>query len=294
MDASKIPTTCEKCGKKFAVDAAYAGRSVKCPCGNVLKVAAKLSPSKATSAVKTTTTVVSAKTPQVAATPVVDSSFFDQLTAADFARTATNPYSPPTARASNEAAVLRKFVGADAHVNTVAKTANGNITFLAVLNFIGATLCISLGVVVLALTSIVGAVANVLPMAALGALFAGILFVFGTFDLISGIGLIKRTKWGWWLCVIGLSWAFFDRGSQIAILFMKANDWTAEIPKAIGACLFMLASLYFMQFMCQKKTMKLFKLNVHPGVVWGISGGLGLLLGGLSFAVAMFGMQQAA
>ena len=73
------------------------------------------------------------------------------------------------------------------------------------------------GVLLLALTSILGTMANLLPIAAIGALAAGVLFFFGVFDLISGIGLIKRTKSGWWLCVLGLSWAFFDRGSGVVV-----------------------------------------------------------------------------
>ncbi len=35
VDAQKIPIACDKCGKKFSVDAALAGRAVKCPCTNV-------------------------------------------------------------------------------------------------------------------------------------------------------------------------------------------------------------------------------------------------------------------
>ena len=153
---------------------------------------------------------------------------------------------------------------------------------------------IGAGILLLVLTSILGTIADVLPVAALGALAAGVLLFFGIFDLISGIGLIQRTKWGWWLCVVGLSWAVFDRGFGVAIRFMFAADWTNEIPKAIGGVVFMLASIYFLQFMCQSQTMKMFKLKVHPGLIWGIAISLGLLLGGLGFGAAIYGMQQAA
>ena len=247
MDVTKIPIACDKCGKKFGVDASLAGRAVKCPCGNVLKVAAQplsvqtATAGKASTAVPTkapqATKPKPAARPQVAEPSVqaaaLQNNFFDQLTEADFNRTAVNPYSPPTSSTS-DAAALRKFGVVDTEIHAVAKAANGNITFLAVLNFIGAAGYIVAGVLLLALTSILGTVSDVLPIAALGALAAGVLFFFGVFDLISGIGLIQRTKWGWWICVVGLSWAVFDRGFGVAIHFMYAADWTSAIPKAIG------------------------------------------------------------
>ena len=74
---------------------------------------------------------------------------------------------------------------------------------------------------------------------------------------------------------------------------MYTDDWSKEIPKAIGGVVFMLSSFYFLHFMCQKSTMKMFKLNTHPGVVWAIAITLGLLFGGLGFGAAMYGMRQA-
>jgi hypothetical protein len=56
----------------------------------------------------------------------------------------------------------------------------------------------------------------------------------------------------------------------------------------------MLSSFYFLHFMCQKSTMKLFKLSTHPGVVWAIVITCGLLFGGLGFGAAIYGMRQAA
>ena len=191
--------------------------------------------------------------------------------------------------------MLRKYVGADAKSKSeqTVKSSNGNITFLAVLNFIGATVYIGMGIAILVLSSVLGTVADVLPLAALGALFAGILFFFGIFDLISGIGLIKRTIWGWWLCVVGLSWAFFDRGFGVAVQMMNTKDFTAEIPKAIGAAMFMFSSMYFLQFMCQKRTMKVFNVNAHRGVAWAIAISLGLFFGGIGFGMALYAVRGA-
>ena len=39
--------------------------------------------------------------------------------------------------------------------------------------------------------------------------------------------------------------------------------------------------------------MKMFKLDVHPGLAWGIAVSLGLILGGLGFGAAIYGMAQA-
>ena len=293
---SKILAVCDKCGKRMGVDASFAGRSVKCPCGNVFKVSgSSATETKANTAPSKTSNVAHSKAvakPLVPA-PTSQASFLDQLTAADFSRPSSNPYDPPSSKTTNEAAVLRKYSGAAAKAAETGKTANGNITFLAILNFIGATVYIALGVVILVLSSVLGAVANVLPMAALGVFFAGILFVFGVFDFVCGIGLVKRTFWGWWLCMVGLSWAFFDRGFGVVIQFMNANDWTNEIPKAIGAGVFMSSSLYFMFFLCQKPTMKMFKIHVHPGVVWAVVTVLGLIIGGFGFGAALYAMQQA-
>lgn len=325
MEASKIPIACDKCGKKFGVDAALVGRAVKCPCGNVLKVVvpkgktpvaataatnsgAKTSGASPAAAVKPKTSSAPASTqaatakpavrpqaaPVAAVAPVMHSNLMDQLTEADFNRKAVNPYSPPASTSTSDAVALRRFGAVDDDKKSSAKTASGNITFLAVLNFIGATGYIIAGVLLIALTSILSTMSQVLPVAAIGALAGGVLFLFGIFDLVSGIGLIQRTKWGWWLCVIGLSWAIFDRAFGVAVRFMYAQDATAEIPKAIGAGVFMMSSAYFLTFMCQKSTMKMFNLNLHPGMVWGISLALGLLLGGLGFGMAIYGMQQAA
>jgi hypothetical protein len=296
-----------------------AGRAVKCPCGNVLKVVAKAGdspvapqaaaakptvskpavpkPATPKAAVPQTGAPLAAapKKPAIAPTPpAIQNNLLDQLTEADFNRKAVNPYGPPASMSNSDAAALRKFGVVDDEIHAAAKAATGNITFLAVLNFIGAAGYIIAGVLLLALTSILGTMADVLPIAALGAIAAGVLMFFGVFDLVCGIGLIKRTQWGWWLCVMGLSWAFFDRGFGVAIRFMYTADWTKEIPKAIGGVVFMLASFYFLHFMCQRSTMKLFKLNTHPGIVWAIALTFGLLFGGLGFGAAIYGMRQAA
>lgn len=328
MDAAKIAIACDKCGKKFGVDAALAGRAVKCPCGNVLKVMAKANAAAATqaaaakptasnraapkpAAAKPATPKVSspqaavpqAASPQAAAPkktaaaptpPAIQNNLLDQLTEADFNRKAVNPYSPPSSMTSSDTAALRRFGVVDEEIHAAAKAASGNITFLAVLNFIGAAGYIIAGVLLLALTSILGTMADVLPIAALGAIAAGVLMFFGVFDLVCGIGLIKRTQWGWWLCVVGLSWAFFDRGFGVAVLFMYTDDWSKEIPKAIGQVVFMLSSFYFLHFMCQKSTMKMFKLSTHPGLVWAIALTFGLLVGGLGFGAAIYAMRGAA
>lgn len=318
MNAAKIAIACDKCGKKFGVDSALAGRAVKCPCGNVLKVVAKAADSvvapqaaaakptaskpavpkpatpKAASPQAAATQTAAPKKPEAMTTPpAIQNNLLDQLTEADFNRKAVNPYSPPSS-SNSDAAALRKFGVVDEEIHAAAKAATGNITFLAVLNFIGAAGYLIAGVLLLALTSILGTMADVLPIAALGAIAAGVLMFFGVFDLVSGIGLIQRTKWGWWLCVVGLSWAFFDRGFGVVIRFMYTDDWSKEIPKAIGGVVFMLSSFYFLHFMCQRSTMKIFKLNTHPGIVWGIVLTLGLLFGGLGFGAAMYGMRQAA
>jgi hypothetical protein len=298
----------------MGIDASLAGRSIKCPCGNICKAVggAPVSPSQSPSKPPSTAPAKSLASKQPAsavlqpAAPAQSStakkkvpvparqqpSFLDQLTEADLTRPATNPYDPPPSNHVSEAVVLRKYAGTDGIEEEVNKTANGNIKFLAVLNFIGATVYLGLGVLILVLSSVMGTIANVLPLAALGAIFAAILFGFGFFDLVSGIGLIKRTFWGWWICIVGLGWSIFDRGSSIAIRFMFTQDWTAEIPKAIGTVLFMLSSFYFLHFMCQKKTMKMFKVNVHAGVAWSIAIVLGLLLGGAGFGVALSAVRS--
>jgi hypothetical protein len=314
VNAAKIAIACDKCGKKFGVDAALAGRAVKCPCGNVLKVAAKAAEApvapkaastKPSSGQQTAAAqgvapkpaapqpAVHKKTAAELAQLAVQNNLLDQLTEADFNRKAVNPYGPPTSMSSSDAAALRKFGVVDESIHAAAKTASGNLTFLAVLNFIGAAGYIVAGVLLLVLSSILGTVADVLPIAALGALAAGVLFFFGVFDLVSGIGLINRTKWGWWLCVVGLSWAFFDRGFGVVVRFMYTADWTAEIPKAIGGLVFMFASFYFLHFMCQRSTMKMFKLSTPTGLVWAIVLTFGLLFGGLGFGAAIYGMRQA-
>ena len=287
MDApkagSKILVVCEKCGKRMGVDASYAGRSVKCSCGNVFKasgtpVSAKPSNSGTTSPVAKANSLPAAGQAKTAAAsptanqanvgqtsakptrgpvaPAPVSSFLDQLTESDFSRPSSNPYDPPASNSNNDNAVLKKYAGPDTKAQESSKTANSNIIFLAVLNFIGATLNIIAGTLVLILTSVLASVADVMPLAALGMLFSVLLYFMGFFDLIAGIGLVKRTAWGWWICAIGLSWAFFDRGLSIVIVFMKADDWTNEIPKVIGICVYVFSCFYFWHFMCQKRTMK--------------------------------------
>lgn len=323
MDApkagSKILVVCEKCGKRMGVDASYAGRSVKCSCGNVFKASGTVSstPANTASTSGASNPATKAKSPPAAGqakpaaasptatpanagqtsakptrgpvapvAPAPTSSFLDQLTESDFSRPSSNPYDPPASNSNNDNAVLKKYAGPDTKAKEMSQTANTNIVFLAVLNFIGATLNIITATLVLILTSVLASVADILPLAALGALFSVLLYFMGFFDLIAGIGLVKRTAWGWWICAIGLSWAFFDRGLSIVIVFMKADDWTNEIPKAIGICVYVFSCFYFWHFMCQKRTMKLFKLEVSSAVVWSITTVVGLIFGGISFGVA--------
>ena len=322
MDASKagskILVICEKCGKRMGVDASFAGRSVKCSCGNVFKAsgtpvsaAPASSPGAATpnagpkpktpsaaSVQPGQTTSQKGKPASAGQTPAKPtgkpaipaahvSSFLDQLTETDFARPSSNPYDPPASNANSDASVLKKYAGPDTKAKELGKAANSNIIFLAVLNFIGATINIVMGTLVLIVSSVLASVSDVLPLAALGVLFSVLVYFLGVFDLIAGIGLIKRTAWGWWICTIGLSWAFFDRGFGIVILFMRADDWTAEIPKAIGIGVYLFSCFYFWHFMSQKRTMKLFNLEVSPAVVWSVTTAVGLLLGGISFGVAL-------
>ncbi len=299
MDAPKAGTkllvVCNKCEKRLSLDEKLAGKAIKCPCGNILKVPIAAT-SGSVAATQPTARVVSPQpvAKSKAAPPTAPQpSFLDQLTEADFSRPAFNPYAPPKSDAISETAVLRKYAGTDAIEEEVNRSAKNNLMFLAVVNFIGAAIYIGLGVLLLALSSVLGALADVLPLAALGAIFAGILFGFGLFDLLTGIGLVKRTFWGWWLCVLGLSWAAVDRASGIAIRFMFTQDWTMEISKAIGAAIFLLSSFFFMSFMCQKKTMKMFKVNVHPGVAWAIGIVFGLAVGGVGFGFALSAIRSA-
>jgi len=309
----------------MGVDASYAGRSVKCSCGNVFKAsgspvsaapaAASTASAAPKSATEKTATVAkqkappgteqskpaaaaakptqavsgqaSAKPPSKPAPVAPPSSFLDQLTQSDFSRPSSNPFDPPASNSNSDAAVLKKYAGPDSKAKEMGKTANMNIIFLAVLNFIGAALNLVMGTVVLIVSSLLASISDVLPLAALGVLFSVLVYFLGVFDLIAGIGLIKRTAWGWWLCAIGLSWAFFDRGLGMVILFMRAEDWTAEIPKAVGICLYLFACIYFLNFMSQKGTMKLFKLEISSAVVWSVTLLVGLLLGGVSFGIAL-------
>ena len=188
--------------------------------------------------------------------------------------------------------MLRKYAGTEAAKAEESKTAKTNIAFLAVLNCFGAIGFLVLAVLVLVLSNMLSAMANVLPLAALGTLFAGILIGFGFFDLISGIGLIMRTFWGWWLCIVGLGWSIFDRGSGVAIRFMHAPDWTVEIAPAIGEMLVMFSAFYFLSFMCKKNTMKMFKVDVHAGIAWTVALSFGLILGGVGFGIAISAIRS--
>jgi len=319
---SKILVVCEKCGKRMGVDASYAGRSVKCSCGNVFKASGSpvsATPASGPSASATPNTApiakpkvptvsgpsnsaavassskpiqagsghASAKTPGKPAPAAPVSSFLDQLTASDFSRPSSNPYDPPASSSNSDAAVLKKYAGPDTKAKEMGKTANSNIIFLAIMNFIGAALNLVMGTLVLIISSVLASLADILPLAALGVLFSVLLYFLGIFDLIAGIGLVKRTAWGWWVCAIGLSWALFDRGLSLVILFMRAEDWTAEILKAVGVCLYLFSCFYFLNFMNQKQTMKLFKLELSSVVVWSVTLIVGLLLGGVSFGVAL-------
>jgi hypothetical protein len=302
----------------MGVDASYAGRSIKCSCGNVFKASGTPVSATPSSSSRATTPSAAAKPktptaasgqpgqaplqkgkplssgqtsakpngkPAVPAAPV--SSFLDQLTESDFARPSSNPYDPPASTANSDASVLKKYAGPDTKAKEMGKAANSNIIFLAVLNFIGAALNIVTGTLVLIVSSVLASVSDVLPLAALGVLFSVLVYFLGLFDLIAGIGLVKRTAWGWWICTIGLGWAFFDRGFGIVILFMRADDWTAEIPKAIGICVYLFSCFYFWHFMSQKRTMKLFQLELSSAIVWSVTTAVGLLLGGISFGVAL-------
>ena len=283
---SKILVVCEQCGKKMGLDASLVGRSIKCSCGHVFKAAGTpVATAKPTAAAAASPANAKAKTRTPPPPP--QPSFLDHLTETDFSRPANNPYDPPAKDSTSETAVLRKYAGTDAKIEEENRTAKTNVAFLAVINFIGAALYFGLGVLILVLSSALGTVSEVLPLAALGAAFAAFLFCFGLFDLVSGIGLVKRQFWGWWICIIGLSWSAFDRAGGLALRVMNSPDWSAEIPKLIGAAVFMFSSLYFLNFMCQKRTMKMFKVDVSPAVGWAVAITFGLLLGGVGFGIAM-------
>lgn len=306
---AKIKAVCGTCGKTLAVPVAYAGRAVKCPCGSAIKVpgtptavAAPTSPATTQPTAKPATATPAASKP-VASKPAAskpglpapatpNASFFDQLTEADFSRPNANPYEPAAAARNNDAAVLRKYVG-EGNKEELKKVASGNITFLAVLNFLGAAVYMTLGVLLLVLSSILGALANVIPLAALGVFLALFLFGFGVFDLVSGIGLIKRKAWGWWIGIIGLGWAMADRGFGIIAQFINAEDYLNVLPAAIGSAFFMFSQFYFLNFMLQSDTMKMFGLKTKASVGWSVALGVGLVLGGGAFAVALLAAASA-
>lgn len=302
----KIRAVCGTCGKALAVPVAYAGKAVKCPCGAAIKVpgtptagnavsspaANALTATAAKQPSKPTTAQNASSKPGLSAPAPLNPTFFDQLTEADFSRPNANPYEPAASARNNDAAVLRKYVG-EGNKEEQKKVASGNITFLAVLNFIGAAGYLTLGFLLLILSSILGAVADVLPLAALGIFFALFLFGFGVFDLVSGIGLIKRKPWGWWIAIVGLGWAFADRGFGVIAQFINAEDFLNVLPAAIGSLFFMFAQFYFLNFLLQYDTMKLFGLRTKPGLGWAVSLGVGLVLGGGGFAVALLAAASA-
>jgi hypothetical protein len=304
--STKIILSCDKCGKRVAVGSSLAGKAAKCNCGNIIKipqnaVGANKNTTQATSNVasKTNATVATASmpgskaskavAPRVPASPPTPASpagsFLDQLTEADFKRPPSNPYAVDSSHKSNDAAILRKYAGTAEKLAEESKTADGNILFLAVLHFIGAFFQFAAGIGLLLIMGVAATLSEIMPLAAIGSLFVALLICFGIFDLVAGIGLLSRKPWGWWLCQIGLGWCVFDNVSKIGLRFMFAENWTDPIPKAVGELVFIMANLYFLNFFCKKSTMKLFKVDVHPGVLWSVALGVGLLLGGVTFGL---------
>jgi hypothetical protein len=299
---SKILAICEKCGKRMGIDASYAGRSVKCGCGNVFKASGTPVPAavpvakpvtasaaKATqpALVQTATAPKGTAKPLAAQPSVQTNSFLDQLTTADFSRPSTNPYDPPASQSNNEAAILRKYVGVDEKAEEFSKTAKGNIVFLAVMNFIGAVGNAIVGGMVLLLSGLLATLADVMPIAAFGVLLAGVLFVFAVYDLVAGIGLLQRQPWALWLSVVGLSWSLFDRTFGLILQFMHATDWLEQLLPALGVVFFAMSNFYFLHFMCQPQIIKMFKVKSKPALLWTVGLSTGLVLAGSAFAAIL-------
>lgn len=210
---------------------------------------------------------------------------FNVLTDRDLQQSQVNPYTPVSRAANNDAAALRNYLKADEKKAAEAKSAQTNVILLTVAFFIGVAKNIFTAIALLALGSLLAQAAEMDPLIRAGSVYVAIVLVYAAFDLAAGIGLLLRKPWGWWLSVIGLSWAALERVCAAVAVTLLAEEKAKAIGAIVGGLIFCILCFSLLAFMIKPETQKRFGLVAHPGLAWAVSITVGLVLTGAAFGI---------
>ena len=286
-----IAVGCPKCGTKLNAPDQAAGKGVRCKCGEVVAVPGTSATAQQPATVSKSSSTTSATTPnkKTAAAPAISPSLLDHLTERDHQQFQQNPYAPPPKSSSSDATVLRTYVK-DNGKAAKAKSSQGNLVLLIVCNAIGGFTNLIGGVALFALANAAENVTKAMPiLATLGTVGALLMLTFAAYDIATLIGLVMKQAWGWWLATIGLGWGIANGLSNVAVNFLTAEDAPGSymIGQAVGAWVVLGIMFMLLNFLIDVDTRKLFKVSIPTGAAWGISLGVGLVLGGILFGIGM-------
>ncbi|MFM8570295.1 MAG: hypothetical protein ACKOAU_01725, partial [Pirellula sp.] len=220
-DAAVPIVSCSSCQTKLNAPDSAIGKKVKCRCGQLVDVPAAVSgttPAKAQPAPTNSSKAQASKSQSASPKPnpaVAKSNMgqlLDELTQSDFSRAEKKEESTGPSRSQRNSKALEAFKDPD----TKSKKGKGfndgsggraggsvedlNPIAIIFLVFGGLHLVATILPLILSLIGGVETAVVSVPILIMAAIpTAG-------YDIATGIGLLKRKAWGWWLAAIGIGW----------------------------------------------------------------------------------------
>lgn len=290
---------CSSCKAKLNAPDSALGKKVKCRCGALVDVppgsapAANAQPAKAQPA--------KAQSPNVQAKPSGPSNtmgqLLDQLTASDFSRAEKKVESTGPSQNQRDAKALDAFKdpntksgkrgGFNDGMSGPASSGMEDLSAIAILYFVFAGLHF-VGMIAWIVLAVMGSgtlVVDKIPFMVIASLPTIV------FDVMAGIGLLKRKAWGWWLASLGIGWVAgvtlpsYRLTIRVVIDLIRGKIevgevWPLLVLLGVALAIF-IGAMVLLSKMIQPKMMKKYDVQVNQILAWIVC-----ILGGVLIGVA--------
>lgn len=248
-----IKFACPQCKNVMSVADNMAGKNGKCKCGNSITV-----PRPA------------ASDPAASTSPAM-AAMFDQLSESDFDRTSPFEKVYSATKSNNDAASLKRFESQDDTVKKVPKgQLSGLLVFIAVISFLQGLSSIALAVILVAAQNVVSQIEATVPILKLG-MAAGIAF-FSLWSIVliaSGVGLLMKKAWGWFLVAMVFAFSVVDRVVTLVMVVVNGFEQMAFLSALVP--FIVVAALA--SYVYKSETQAIFKIKKSmPSIVAAILG----------------------
>lgn len=289
---------CSSCNAKLNAPDSAIGKKVKCRCGALVDV-----PPGAAPKAQPANTQASKLQPKASGPSNTMGQLLDQLTASDFSRAEKKVESTGPSQSQRDSKALDAFKdpniksgkrgGFNDGSSGSASAGMEDLSPIAILYFVFAGLHL-VGMITWIVLAVLGSgtlVVDKIPFMMMASLPTI------AFDVMAGIGLLKRKAWGWWLAALGVGWVagatLPSYRLTIRVLIdiirgkVEAGDvWPLLVllGVAIAICV---GAMILLSKMIQPKMMKKYNVQINQVLAWFVCIFGGLLIG-VAYTVFLF------